>query len=201
MPLAHRQWFSLGSITNSSGSSHGAWAERQPIVDAFTAGHVDGRRGMAMDEVLAEWAGHVPVLARMLRGERPFPAGSLPSIEWVVVSDIAAHAQDLRSALHMPGDRDSAGVALGLQRYVTGLSQRIIAAGLPPLRLCTGDREYVAGRGSPAATVTAGRWELFRALCSRRSPSQIRALSWSGDAEIYLSLLPAYGERSDDLIE
>jgi uncharacterized protein (TIGR03083 family) len=180
---------------------HGTWAERRHTVDAFTAGHVDRRRRMATDEVLAEWAGHVPVLARMLRREQPFPAGSLPSIDWMVISDIAAHAQDLRGALHMPGDRDSAGVALGLQRYVTGVSQRIIAAGLPALRLRTKDREYVAGRGSPAATVTAGQWELFRALCSRRSPSQLRALRWSGDAELYLPLLPAYGERGDDLIE
>jgi hypothetical protein len=43
--------------------------------------------------------------------------------------------------------------------------------------------------------------QLFRALSSRRSPSQLRALHWSGDAEIYLPLLPAYGKRSDDLIE
>lgn len=180
---------------------HGAWAERQSIVDAFTAGHVTSRRGMTLDEVLAEWAGNAGVLAEMLRRERSFPAGSWPSIDWVVVSDIAAHAQDLRGAFKLPGDRESASVALGLQRYVTGLSQRITATGLPALRLCTADGEHLAGRGSPAATVTASRWELFRALCSRRSPSQLRALSWSGDAEIYLPLLPAYGERGDDLIE
>ena len=180
---------------------HGTWAERQSIVDEFTAGHVKRWRGMAMDEVLAEWAGHVPVLSTMLRRDQPFPAGSLPSIDWVVVSDIAAHAQDLRGAVHLPGDRDSAGVTLGLQRYVNGLSRRITAAGLPALRLCTEDREHAAGCGLPASTVTAARWELFRALSSRRSPSQIRALSWSGDAESYLPLLPAYGERGDDLIE
>jgi hypothetical protein len=110
---------------------HGTWAERQSIVDEFTAGHIKGRRGMAMREVLAEWAGHVPVLSTMLRRQRPFPAGSWRSIDWVVVSDIAAHAQDLRGALHLPGDRDSAGVGLGFQRYVNGLSQRITAAAPP----------------------------------------------------------------------
>jgi uncharacterized protein (TIGR03083 family) len=180
---------------------HGPWAERQAVVDAFTAGHIEGRRGLTMNEILAEWARHLRVLAPMLRHEQPFPAGSWPSIDWVVVSDIAAHAQDLRGALQLPGDRDSAGVALGLGRYLAGLSQRITAAGLPALRLCTADREHVAGRGLPTATVTASRWELFRALGSRRSPAQIRALSWSGDAGIYLPLLPTYGVRSDDLIE
>src|ERR1700694_1020255 len=137
---------------------HGTWAERQPIVDAFTAGHIESRRGMPMEEVLAEWAGHEQVLSTMLRREQPFPAGSMPAIDWVVVSDIAAHDQDLRGALHMPGDRDSMGVTLGLQRYVTGLSQRIAVAGLPALRLRTEGGQHLAGNGSASATVTAKQW-------------------------------------------
>lgn len=181
--------------------SRGPWAERQAVVDAFTAGHVAARRDMTISEILAEWARHVPILGQMLRRQQRFPAGSWPSIDWVVVSDIAAHAQDLRGALRLPGDRDSASVALGLQRYVNGLSQRITAAGLPALRLLTENGAYLAGTGSPSATVTTGQWELFRALSSRRSPSQIRALKWSGDPVIYLPLLPAYGERRDDLLE
>jgi uncharacterized protein (TIGR03083 family) len=180
---------------------HGPWAERQPIIDAFTAGQVMSRQGMAIDGVLVEWADHVPVLTKMLRGEQAFPTGSIPIIDWMVVCDIAAHNQDLRGALHLPGDRETAGVALSLQRYVAGLSQRIAAARLPALRLRTERGDHVAGHGSPASTVTASQWELFRALCSRRSPSQIRSLRWSGDAEIYLPLLPAYGLPADDLIE
>jgi uncharacterized protein (TIGR03083 family) len=180
---------------------HGTWADRQAIVDAFTARHITDRHGMATSAVLDEWASHLQVLMPMLRRDQPFPAGSWPSIDWVVVSDVAAHAQDLRGAFHLPGDRDSAGVALGLQRYVTGVSQRITAAGLPALRLCTADRAHVAGHGRPAASVTASQWELFRALGSRRSSSQMRALRWSGDADLYLPLLPAYGARGDDLIE
>jgi uncharacterized protein (TIGR03083 family) len=180
---------------------HGRWGERQPIIDAFTAGHVTTRRDMTIDAVLAEWADHVPVLARMLRGELAFPAGSIPVIDWMVVCDVAVHNQDMRGALDMPGDRDSAAVALSLQRYVAGVSQRIARAGLPALRLCTQRGEHVAGRGTPSCTVTASEWELFRALCSRRSASQIRSLQWDGDAEIYLPLLPAYGLPDDDLIE
>ncbi len=180
---------------------HGPWAERQPVIDAFTSAQVTSRQDMATDEVLAEWAGHVAVLAPMLRAEQAFPAGSIPIIDWMVVSDVAAHNQDLRGALHMPGDRDSAGVALGLQRYVAGLSQRIAAAGLPALRLCTERSEHIAGHGPPSSAPTAAEWELFRVLSSRRSPSQIRSLRWSGDAEAYLPLLPAYGIPRNDLIE
>jgi len=92
-------------------------------------------------------------------------------------------------------------VALSLQRYVAGLSQRIAAAGLPALRLCTERSEHIAGHGPPSSALTATAWELFRALSSRRSPSQIRSLRWSGDAEAYLPLLPAYGLPRNDLIE
>jgi uncharacterized protein (TIGR03083 family) len=180
---------------------HGPWADRQPVIDAFTAGHVTTRRGMGTDEMLAEWADQVSVLTKMLRGEQAFPAGSIPIIDWMVVCDISAHNQDLRGGLDMPGDRESAGIALSLQRYVAGLSQRIAAAGLPALRLCTERGEHIAGHGSPSSTVTATHWELFRALCSRRSPSQIRRLRWSGDSATYLPLLPAYGLPPDDLIE
>ena len=180
---------------------HGPWAERQPVIDTFTAAHVSVRKELAIDDVLADWAGRVAVLTSMLRGEQAFPAGSIAIIDWMVVSDICAHHQDLRGALDMPGDRDSAGVSLSLQRYVAGLSQRIAAAGLPALRLRTERGEHVAGHGPPAAAVTATEWELFRALCSRRSPSQIRSLRWSGDADAYLALLPAYGLPANDLIE
>ena len=136
-----------------------------------------------------------------IAGEQTFPAGSIPIIDWMVVCDIAAHNQDLRGALRTPGDRESAGVALSVQRYVAGLSQRIATADLPALQLCTEFGEHVAGDGAPAASVTATQWELFRALCSRRSPPQIRSLRWSGDPEVYLPLLPAYGLPGDDLLE
>jgi hypothetical protein len=88
---------------------HGTWAERQAVVDAHTAGQVTSRRVKRIEEVLDEWAGYLPRLLAMLRGDEALPAGSMPAHSWVIVSDIAAHAQDLRGAFQMPGDRDSAG--------------------------------------------------------------------------------------------
>lgn len=180
---------------------HGTWAERQAVVDAHTAGQVASRRTMTLAEVLGEWAGYLPRVLAVLRGDEPLPPGSMPAHDWVIVSDIAAHHQDLRGALDRPGDRESAAVTLGLQRYIAGLGQRLDGAGLPALLLRTPDRDYQAGSGSPATTVTASAWELFRALGSRRSTSQILALTWSGDPQPYLTLLPAYGPRADELIE
>ena len=59
-------------------NAHGPWAERQAVIDAFTAEQVAARKDMTIDEVRGEWAGHVPVLVNMLRGAQPFPPGSIP---------------------------------------------------------------------------------------------------------------------------
>lgn len=125
----------------------------------------------------------------------------MPAHDWVIVTDIAAHNQDLRGALDRPGNRRSAAVTLGLQRYIAGLGQRLDRAGLPALLLRTPERDYQAGSGSPPAILSGSPWELFRALGSRRSSGQILALPWSGDPRPYLALLCAYGPRADDLIE
>jgi hypothetical protein len=93
-------------------------------------------------------------------------------------------------------------VALSLRRYVAGLSQWFAAAGLAALGLRTESGDYVAGYGARSATVTTTtRWELSRALCSRRRESQVRAYRWTSDPDVYLPLLGAYGLRGLDLIE
>jgi hypothetical protein len=78
---------------------------------------------MTIAEALAEWARYLPRVLAVLRGDEPLPPGSMPSHDWVIVSDIAAHGQDLRGALDLPADRESAAVTLGLQRYIAGLGR------------------------------------------------------------------------------
>ena len=180
---------------------HGTWAERQALVERHGADQICRRQGMTVGEVIDEWRSYLPRLLAMLRGDQPLPAGSVPSQALVIVSDIGAHNQDLRGALVLPGDRDSAAVVLGLYRYVEGLGRRVTAAGLPAVRLRTQHSDYHAGAGPWSVGVTASEWELFRALGSRRSRSQIRALDWSGDPSPYLDLFAVYGARADDLIE
>jgi uncharacterized protein (TIGR03083 family) len=168
--------------------------------DAMTAKQVEDRRGSALQQVLDEWSGHLEKLLPMLRGEEPFARG-LPFVGHVVNTDLAVHSQDVRGAVGVPGDRDSAGVGIGLGGYSFGLDLRIRALGLPPLAIRYGDKERVLGDGGPAATVEAERFEIFRALSGRRSRDQILGMSWTGDPEPYLPLIPAYGERTDPIIE
>jgi hypothetical protein len=76
-----------------------------------------------------------------------------------------------------------------------------VVRGLPGLRVRYGEKERVLGAEPVGATLTVDRFDLVRALTGRRSSAQIRAFDWDGDAETYVPLIPAYGERSDDSVE
>ena len=126
-------------------------------------------------------------------------AGAVPPLPgtpaWLVsapVADLAVHLHDVRGALRRPGDQDTPATRLGLRIYARWLGERLDQAGRPALRLRTGNREWVEGSGRPAAILTAGAFELFRALSGRRSPGQVRAFAWDGDPEPYLDLFAPY---------
>jgi uncharacterized protein (TIGR03083 family) len=164
--------------------------------ESLTARQVEERRGRSIDEVIDEWDSHMPALLAMIRGEQPFPA-PVPFAEAIIVTDLAVHAQDIRGALGTPGDRDSAAVSMALLSYVAAFGLKLREAGLPAMRFVYDGKERVAGDGEPAATLTARRFEVFRALAGRRSRDQILAMDWHGDPLPFVALIPAYGERLD----
>ncbi len=171
-----------------------------PLADLHTERQVAERRAVPLEDVLAEWAGYAEELVPMLAGERPLPQ-SAPFVDRMVVTDAATHVQDVRNGLAMPGERESAGVSVAFTSFAGGLAMRLIALGMPALRIVYGSKERVLGEGAPAATVEAGRYELFRAMGGRRSRHQIRAYRWTGDPDPYLPVFPAYVERVVDLVE
>jgi hypothetical protein len=136
----------------------------------------------------------------MFRGERPFPWW-IPFLPNILVTDLAVHAQDVRNALGRPGDRDSAGVGSALAGYAAGVGLKISVLGLPALMVRYGSKERLLGTGEPAAVWSGDRYEIFRALAGRRSREQILAMGWEGDPAPYVALIPAYGERSEALVE
>jgi uncharacterized protein (TIGR03083 family) len=168
--------------------------------DAVTATQVAVRKDLSVDEILNEWFGHVEALLPMIRGERPFPQPR-PLLDGIVVTDLATHAQDVRGAVDQPGDRDSAGVSAAFVGYSRAAALRLAARGVRPLRLRYQDKERMIGEGEPGATLSGDRFELFRALAGRRSRDQILAMDWEGDPAPYVDLIPAYGPRSDAILE
>jgi uncharacterized protein (TIGR03083 family) len=168
--------------------------------EALTADQVSSRRDRSIEEILDEWSGDLEQLLPMMRGETPFPR-QFPFADAIVLTDLAVHAQDVRGALGVPGDRDSAGVSVALVSYATALGLRLAINGLPPLRIRYGKKERIAGQGEPGATWEGDRFEIFRALAGRRSGDQILAMAWTGDPTLYVPLIPAYGPRTDSIVE
>jgi uncharacterized protein (TIGR03083 family) len=169
--------------------------------DEWTAKQVDDRRGRSLAEVLEEWNVTAPKYEAMM--DDPEAAGLFVEIPFISVADLAIHEHDLRGALGRPGARDSVAVQIGMKTYVTGLRRRHEAAGLGPLSIRETDgREWPVGTGDPVASVSAPRFDLFRAMAGRRSRAQVLAFDWVGDPEPYVDLFligPTFSWAAVDL--
>lgn len=176
-------------------------SEGVAMVNEWTSRQLVERRGRSVEDVLQEWKESSTGVAAMMRGDSSWPDGIVPFADRVILTDAAVHQQDIFGALGIDRDRDAAPVKIALSGYITTMGWRLGAAGIPPLRFDLGDKSYVAGEGEAAATVRASRFELFRAMSGRRSPEQIRAYEWDGDARPYVPYFYPYGIREDALVE
>lgn len=170
-------------------------------LNAWNDQQVRVRRRRGLQKVLDEWETTNDTIAPMLRGDAPWGQEVVPFGGHVVVADLAAHQQDIYGALGQDADRDALPIRVGYATYIGGVDLRIRASESPSLRFVTEHREVVAGYGDPAATVSASRFELFRALSGRRNPDQVRAFEWDGDAEPFLRFFYPYGPRDEALVE
>jgi uncharacterized protein (TIGR03083 family) len=159
------------------------------------------RRDLPLEQLLAEWDASGTQVEGMIRGEEPFPKASPPLAEWIVVTDVGVHLQDLEGALGTTTYRDALASGLSLRSYVEAMRFRSAQENLPPFRIRAGSREWVVGEGEPIATLTGDPFELGRAASGRRSPDQIRAYDWEGDPEPFIALFYPYGPRTDALVE
>lgn len=171
------------------------------VLNDWTGRQLEERKGRSLQELLEEWTVSGNDLAAMMRAEKPWPDGSLAFIDRVLVTDAAVHQQDVYGALGINRGRDGAPIKVGLRTYIAGIGLRLASSELPPLRLDVEGESYSPGGGEPGATVHEGRFELFRAMSGRRSPEQIAAYDWDGDADPYIPYFYPYGIRQDALVE
>ena len=137
----------------------------------------------------------------MMRGDKEWPDGSFIFTDRVILTDAAVHQQDIFGALGIERARDGVPIRKGVSGYVVAMGWRLAAAGLPSLRIEAEDKTYTTGDGEPGARVKASRFELFRAMSGRRSPEQIAAYAWDGEAEPYIPYFYPYGIRQEPLVE
>ncbi len=169
--------------------------------DDFVDAALDERRARSLDEILDEWERSGPRIEKMIGGEEPFPEGAIPLADWVLVTDIGVHLQDLQGALGVSTYRDAVASSLALRSYVEAMRVRWAHEKVPPFKIRADHREWVIGTGEPVATVTDETWKLCRAVSGRRNPDQIRAMDWDGDPEPFLPLFYPYGLRESALVE
>jgi uncharacterized protein (TIGR03083 family) len=154
---------------------------------------IDERAERSVAELCDEWQAATSAAMPMLRGERPFPPGTPPLIEWTIAMDVTVHEDDLRSALRLgPADPTLPAYAHTATWYGMSLDIRVRALGLPALRLVADDLVIDAGEGPPAAVLHASAYELTMALTGRRSRTQIRSMDWMGDPTAHLDILSLY---------
>ena len=158
--------------------------------ETWTAAQVESRRTRSLEEVVAEWSSISPEFeARM---EDPTARWVPEYAPYLAIADLTIHEHDIRGALGKPGARDSGGVQLGMKTYVTGVRQRHAESELGSMLIRESDgRDWPVGTGEPVITVSAPRFELFRAMAGRRARAQACDFDWDGDPEPFVDLFLA----------
>lgn len=171
------------------------------VLNEWTDRMVAERRDLPLEDVLAEWERNFEKVKAMLDHTEPWPDGIPYFADRVMITDATVHQHDIYGALGIERGRDSAAVRMSLSGYVVTMGFRLGGDGVAPLALVTPEKTYLVGGEEPAVTVSAPRFEFFRALSGRRSPDQVHGYDWSGDPEPYISYFFPYGMRADALVE
>ena len=116
-----------------------------------------------------------------------------PAVAARVITAAAMCEQDLRTALNRPGARDDDSVKVALDELSGRFSDRVAAAGLPPLRVTVEQWGTIIGEGHAVRCVVADRFEFVRAMSGRRSAAEITRWNWATDPALYLPVISEVG--------
>jgi hypothetical protein len=118
--------------------------------------------------------------------------------------DVAVHLFDLMGTVPSTAHRDHSIVVPALRFWVEGSTNRLKRAGLGALRVelsLTAQPDIVIGEVDAAIQMSGTPFELLRTLTGRRSLRQAQTLRWKGADARAIACVPAYGWRSESLIE
>jgi uncharacterized protein (TIGR03083 family) len=161
--------------------------------DEWAAQQVTARRDRNIEQLLAEWNEHGPVIESMADEFGP-AAGRL-------MSDAVAHEHDIRGALGVAGARDSDAVTLSFRFVGESLGVELEHGAAGALEVQHGDQRTTFGRGAPIATLRTTPFEFVRAVTGRRSLRQIAAYDWDGPLDPERLVLRRFVVRPTDLVE
>jgi len=160
----------------------------------WTQSQVDSRREKSVDELIEEWSPTAEQVAGAMEHIHPAMAG-------LTLADVVVHEHDLRGAVGRHGNRDGAPLDLSLNTYARWANRRFKEKDLPALEVRAGGSSWNIGVGDVQGTVEAPPFEMFRALSGRRTDDEVRAFTWTGDADTLAPLVSNYGKPSTSLGE
>lgn len=154
-------------------------AGRKPSgeVNAWLDELIAERSQQPVEGLLDEWKQLDEVLRPLLAG----PAGLL-------FPDLAVHEHDLRGALGKP-DHDALPVEELMPRTMAAFRRPLREAGLGAIEVRSGGASWRTSDEPVGWTLLVDPWEAVRALGSRRTAAELRALPAEGDCEPYLKIL------------
>lgn len=155
-------------------------------ISAFAIGRTTGwvrpeqsSLGIDIAGLLSEW-GRMGAEAERLIAQGGGQRGS------IMVMDAFTHELDIRYAVGAALPLEHPAYQRAFQVLLNGFSASVIAHDLPALTISVDGREWQAGIGEPIATLTADRYDLYRALAGRRTHDQITRLDWSRESHRWL---------------
>ena len=149
-------------------------------INAWLQGIVDERREVDVDDLVQEWTTLDAVIAPMLQS-----TGAL------LFTDVAIHEHDLRGAL---GDSDhgalevDAVMACALPSFASPLQD----AGLGAIVVEHDGRTWRSHDADAGWTLHVTPWEATRALGSRRTVAELRALPSDGGGDAYFAVIAGH---------
>jgi hypothetical protein len=146
-------------------------------IDDWIQGLVEQRRDQPVDELITEWLAADEAIATLLSGHAV-----------ILLGDLAVHEHDLRGALDAP-DHDALEVDVILPRMVAAFAKPLRAAALGSIEVRDDGHVWRSHDAPPGWVLEVSAWEAVRALNSRRTPDELRALPHSGDVDPYLRVL------------
>jgi len=149
-------------------------------VNEWLQGIVDERRDSEVGDLVQEWNALDATIEEMLQG-----MGSL------LFTDVAIHEHDVRGALAEP-DHDALEVDAVMACALPSFARPLHDAGLDAIVVEHDDRTWRSHDAKAGWTLHVTPWEPTRALGSRRTADELRALPGIGDAEPYLLIIDAH---------
>ena len=149
-------------------------------VDGWLQGIVDERRDVEVGALVEEWQTLDGFIEPMLQG-----GGGL------MFADLAVHEHDLRAAIDR-ADHDAMEVDPLVAFAVEFIATPAADAGLGALVVEHDGKRWQSHDADAGWTLRVEPWEATRALYSRRTAGELRALPTDGDPEPYIALIEAH---------